>query len=215
MGLKFHQGCDENGNVINPEFFTEGMADLGGEFNSRLDRDNFAKADIVDDDLDGGVPSVFLFLSSEKSDTSFSPDMTLTDWQGGDGDDANGIADITWTAPQDAHYDVHVSIGWTWNGSWSWTTSGTRPDRTDIYDTIMVRINIDGNTLAIAGPFEDGNIQWATYLCGSIQLPQGYHELKIECQVVRRIAQNGQEDGPCTNDVTINSRAVVVMGRFR
>jgi hypothetical protein len=215
MGQKYRQGYDENGGVIYPAFFVDGMGDLAGEFNGGLDRDNFAQADIQYSDLDSGTNSVFLYLDDEKSDTDFIVNSAITEWQGGTGNNADGIAIINWTAPQDAHYDVHVSVSWVVSGSYSWVTAGTRPDRTDTFDTILLRVSIDGIALAFAGPFEDGDNPWSTYLCGSIQLPAGTHSLQVECQVVRRIAQDGQVDGPCTNTFTIQSRSVVVMGRFR
>jgi hypothetical protein len=215
MGQVYRQGYDENGNVINPAFFTDGMSDLAGAFNSSLDRDNFAQNDIILADIDGDVGDAFLFLSSQKTDTSFSPNMEATEWQGGEGNDASGINYITWTATQDSHYEFHFSVSWSWNGSYSWVSAGTRPDRTDTFDTIMLRASIDGVTLSVAGPFEDGDVRWSTYMVGATQLPAGPHTFKIECQVVRRVAQSLQVDSACLNDCTINSRACVIMGRFR
>ena len=215
MGQVYRNGYDENGNVLYPAFFVDSMSDLAGEFNSNLTRDNFAQADIIRADVGTALGVIFLDLNSKKTDTPYLPDMAVTDWQGGAANDANGIIRIEWTAPQDAHYDIHLNLAWVWNGSYSWTSAGTRPDRKDTFDTIMFRLSVDGTAVAFAGPFEDGDVRWATYMCGAVQLPAGSHVLMVECEVVRRIAQDGQLDGVCTNDVTINSRACVAMGRVR
>ena len=79
----------------------------------------------------------------------------------------------------------------------------------------MLRISIDGVILAFAGPFEDGEQYASTYMVGSIQLPAGTHTFKVECEVVRRIAQTGQVDGICTNTVSFGSRACTILERAR
>jgi hypothetical protein len=213
MGQIYRQGYDEDGGIINPEFFVDSMGDLAGAFNSGLDRDNFAQADITYDDV--GVGVIFVNIDREKTDTAFTPDTEITEWQGGTGNDADGIVNIAVNAVQDGHYDIHFSVSWSWDGTYSWVTDGARPDRTDTFDTIMFRMVCDGIPIAYAGPFEDGGKQWSTYLCGAIQLPAGRHTFVVECKCVRRIAQNGQEDGVCTNTPTIESRAYVSIGRYR
>lgn len=216
MALRYAPVYDENGDVIDPAFFLENDAEFVSEWNGLLDRDNFAQADIVADDVDTSPSEVFIFMTSEKSDTAWSPTQTVTEWQGGEGNDADGIVLLDWTATQDAHYEVHFSASWAWTGAYSWVWNNlARPDRLDTFDTIMFRITMDGIPIAFAGPFEDGDIIWSTYMCGAIQCAAGVHTLKVECEIVRRISQNGQLDGPCTNPVEIQSRACVVLGRLR
>jgi hypothetical protein len=205
MSLVYHQGFDENGNVIAPQFFTDAMSDMAGTFNGSLDRDNFAQADIRLGDVSGFLEEVFVRFHETASVAG--PDMTVTEWQ--------PVGAVEFTALQDGHYDYHGAWAWQWDGSYSHVPVGARPDRTDTYDTLMLRLSADGMVILVAGPFEDGAKKWATYLCGSIQLPAGFHRFEVACMVARRIAQNGQVDGVCTNAITSISGDDVIIQRIR
>lgn len=222
MGQRYVQEYDENANVIDPTFWLENHNTYAGEFNGGLDRDNLPQATIAAAEVNGRP---FTVVHGDGTATGFSPDQTNTDWQGGAGTGASGIDAYTWTAAQDAHYDAHVSVAWTWGGgavpSWVQTgTAGDRPTATapqvDIVDTISFRLTVDGVVLAVAGPFDDTASEWATYLIGSIQLPAGTHTLKLECATFRRKWQeSGPAEGPCTYAVTINDRTRTLLERRR
>ncbi len=224
MGLTYRQQYDENGNVLDPSFWVEDNNELAGTFNGNLDRDNFASGDIAATEV---VYQAFNQLHSSATDTSFAPVMATTDWQGGEGTAAAGIDSLTWTSTQDAHFDVH------WSGTWSWNGAASNNDQQgaaaasrtvssivyDEFDTIEFRVSIDGSVVAVAGPFDDNADFLSTSLVGSIQLPAGVHTLRVEARMFRRTfpplssAENGS--ALCTNTVSIDSRATAVLERIR
>lgn len=217
MSLVYTPLYDENGNIIDPTVFTQGAGVFAGVLNSEMDRDNLPINTIDAGELSGDIFTMSPANLAFNTEDDWLPDMDVTGWQNGTGTTtgSTNLGILSWTAEQDAHYDVHWSGSWFWDGAYSWATAGSRPDRTDTFDTIRLRITIDGINIGMAGPFEDGADYASTYMIGAIQLPAGAHTLKIECQVVRRIAQNGEEDGICTNNVTFTDRTVMVIGRMR
>lgn len=209
---------DENGDVINPAFFTEGMGDMAGEINGGLDRDNFAQADIVLAEVDDSVGAVFATLGdSYATDTSYVPDQQITTWQGGTANDASGLGYAQWTAEQDAHYDIMWNGTWSWGGAYSWSGFGTGVDTVNDVDALRVRITVDGVEVAVSALFEDGAEFFACYLCGSIQLPAGTHTLRIECEIANRYIQVATESvhEPCENQPTFGSRTFTILQRTR
>ncbi len=218
MSSVYRQSYDENGGVLDPDaVFLDDENTLAGEFNSSLDRDNFAAADIVTGEIDASTGRVFTETgSSAVSDTTYSPTMTTTDWQGGGGNGADGIFRCAWTSTQEAHIDVHLSAEWDWTGAYSYATNGAaRPDTRQTYDTLALKITLDGVPIAFGGPWEDGDQYWATFLCGSAQVPAGSHVLTVECEVVRRVWQTQEADGVCSTVLAFRSRAVTILERFR
>lgn len=214
MSLQYTPLYDENGDVIDPAFWVQGAATFAGVINGGLDRDNLPANTIVAAEV---TSNAFTFIEAFNTDDSFAPDMENTGWQNGTGTTTgtNNLGILEWTAEQDAHYDIYWSGTWAWNGSYSWVEVGARLNQTDTFDTVMLRITVDGVPICTAGPFEDGMDYGSTYMCGSIQLPAGQHTLKVECKVVRLIAQSGQESGQCTNAVEFDSRSVLAIGRMR
>ena len=220
MGQRYRQNFDENGNVLAPAMWVQDNNEFAGEFNGYLDRDNLPAATIASTDPDASLGGPFNAIRAFNTDDNFAPDMTSTDWQGGTGTGAAGVGYLTWTSLQDAHFDVHWSGTWSWNGAYSRSSNTVAaPNHLDSeteYDTIQLRLVMDGIVIAIAGPFEDGASRWGTYLCGAVQLPAGTHTLRVECAVYRRVWQNsGQQNGVCTNAVTIRERAITVLERMR
>ena len=224
MGQRYTPSFDENADVICPDFYLDGMGDFGGELNGGVDRDNLPQSTIARTECDTSLGRVFNQTgASFNTDTNFSPTMTITEWQGGilgapAGSASLGLFTSTWTALQDAHYDIHASLTWFWDGSYiggSVVSTGSRPDTVTTFDTLMLRITVDGIEIAVGGPWDDGDVYWSTYLLGSIQLPAGVHTLKVECMVVRRECQTGLTSGKCINTVVFNSRALVVLERDR
>lgn len=218
MSQRYTQGYDENKNVVNPDFFEEGMHTHAGEWNGGLDRDNFPQANLLRSEVDtqGGTVRVFTdYRQSYASDNTYTPDMATTQWQGGTDNDLAGIFYRSWTSLQDEHVDIHANLSWSWSGSYSHVGFGVRPTHTDTFDTVMYQIVVDGIVLATAGPFEDGAVNWSAYLCCSAQLAAGEHTIRMECLVVRRVAQSGALDGRCTNTLSIESRSLIVVRSFR
>ena len=223
MAQEYRQNWDETGNVIDPSMWLEDNNVLAGEFNGGLDRDNIANNSIVAGDL----PTAAIHVirgggASNNSNTGYTPDRKLTDWQGGAGTGASGINLLTWTSGQDAHYDIHSSVYWSWNGAFSRVSAGTAANRptdanpwTDTYDTVMFRITVNGVIVATAGPFDDGMEYDSVYMVGAIQLPAGTHTARVECLICRRIFQSGEVDGICTNTLTVNARAFAMLERRR
>ncbi len=219
MSLRYTPKYDENGDIDDPSFFVEGMGDFAGEF-SALDRDNFPAAALLAAEVDGSLGRVFTTIYGGNTDTNFVPTMTLTGWQNSKsgsttiGADNLGIA--TFTTLQDGHFDIHWSGTWSWDGAYSWVAvNAGLITENDTFDTLRLHITVDGVEIAIAGPFEDGASQWGAYMVGAIQLPAGTHVVKVECEVVRRQAQEDSLSGQCTNTCTFNERALTILATFR
>lgn len=222
MPLVYRQEYDENGNVIDPlQLWLVNNNTLAGVINGDLDRDNLPQATIAAAEV---TSQTFNVVHSAATDTTYTPDKTSTDWQGGTGNDATGVVSYQWTAAQDAHYDIHWSGEWAWNGTSSLVEDNTAvdaaglPDRrffTDTVDTVEFKISIDGNVIATAGPFSDTQNNMATYIIGCAQLVAGVHTLRVECAMFRRVAQTDVQDGVTTNTLVVGSRCWVMIQRQR
>lgn len=214
MALTVTPMYDENGNVIDPSFYVEGMATHAGQFNNGIDRDNMPPETITSADVDGEEFTLISDISQE-SETQFALDSQATVWQGGNGTDASGIHSIAFTLPQSAHVTIYWSGEWEWNGNYSWVPDGSRPNHTDTFDTIQIRATINGDVLFVLGPFEDGMTYGAAFGVGTIQLPAGAYTLRVEALPQRMIAQTMLADGPCTNTCTFNDRQLTGLARMR
>lgn len=214
MGQRYAPLFGENNDIIAPDFFVQGMADLAGEFNAGLDRDNLPSATITSADL---TANVFFETFYAATDTAYVPDMESTSYQNGTGTTtgANNLGILSLDLAQDAQVDVHWSATWSWDGSWSEVGDGVRPERTNTVDTVTMQIDVDGNAAAPLGPFEDGASYNSVYGVASFQLPAGPHTLRVRVQAVRIVVQSMQEDGVCTNNVTFGSRALLAVARYR
>lgn len=215
--LRYIPVYDENDDAIDPTFFLQAAGDFAGEISGGLDRDNLPANTIASSEIDATVGNVFNDVQAFSTEDAYAPEMTVTGWQGGAGTTTGttNLGILSWTATQDGHYDIHWSGEWSWNGAYSWVTAGARPDRTDTFDTMRIRVVVDGDPVCMAGPFEDGMIYGSTYMIGSIQLPAGPHTLRVQCEVARRIAQDGELDGQCTNTITFADRTILAIGRVR
>ncbi len=212
MSNRFIPEYDENGNVINPAFFQDGAAVFAEEINGGLDRDNYPQANFSRAELNYVADAVFTSVHVLGSDTNYVPDIQNTGRQGGDGNDASGIAYSQWTSKQDAHVDVQWGCTWSWSGGWSITGNGSaRPDTETYVDTVTFIGSIDGTTIFTLGPFEDALEEESTYGVGSIQLPQGTHTFRVQCVVQRIVTQTGQPWGPVLSTLTVGPRCGVVM----
>ena len=219
MANEYRQNWDENGNILDPSMWLEDNNRLAGEVNGGLDRDNFPANTIVSTEMSGGD---FVEVQMDSTNTAYSPDRTSTDWQGGSAAGATGLAMEEWVGEEDEHVDVHFNATWSWNGSTSIYeagSTGNRPTQTDpneqYYDTVELRLVVDGNVVATLGPFDDGAEYAATYGVASIQLPSGNHKATAECRCARRSIQSGSLRGVCTNTITFTARSLVVLERFR
>jgi len=225
MGIKHIPEYDENDDVIDPSFFEKNASDFASEINGNLDRDNFPAATLAVGEIDRSTDAVFTTLHSIglTSDDDYACDIQNTGVQGGTTAGATGIGLETWTALQDAHYDFHWSVGWSWDGATYSITNNSAdlvlPDERDEYrnqiDTILFIGSIDGVVVFTIGPLDDGLDRQSAAGCGSIQLPAGYHEAKVEAIVVRRSPQSGLTYGRCTNTPTITSRCGCVVEQSR
>lgn len=213
MSLRFIPEYDEDGNVINPEFFVSGTATFAEEINGGLDRDNYPQANFSESELDMSPDSVFTTAHPLATDTDYTPDLNNTGRQGGTAIGASGIGYLQWTSVQEAHVDVQFGLTWTWGGAtWSLTDNGAaRPD-TETYVNVVTFIGtVDGQVVFTLGPFEDALKEESTYGCGSIQLDQGTHTFSVWCVVQRIVCQTGAAYDISSNALTIGPRCGVVM----
>lgn len=213
MSNRYVPDYDENGNVINPEFWVNGTATFADEINGGLDRDNFPEANFSAAELNSATDSVFTTPHILASDTDYLPDSNNTGRQGGLGNDANGNAYVTWEALQEAHVDIQWGCTWSWSGAqWSIDSNGSaKPDTETYVNTVTFIGTVDGEVVFTLGPFEDAMKEESTYGCGSIQLQQGQHTFSVWCVVQRIVTQTGASYGPSTNDLTVGPRCGVVM----
>lgn len=223
MAVRYNVLYDENGDVIDPTFYVQNMSTTAGEFNVGLDRDNFAQGTIVTADVNTST-YVFNFIGTStwyNSDTPYATDRATTSWQGGAGNDAAGIGNRSFTLPQECHLRVYWSGTWSWGGAYSWAPLGARPTHTDTFDTVRIRVTVDGVEVIVLGPFEDGAQFNSAFGCGSIQLDAGTHEVRVEAECKRMVAQTDVVGGSdttasiCTNTCTFNSRSLLTVPRVR
>lgn len=216
MALRYTPLYDENGNVIAPEFFLEGASVYAGEINSGIDRDNMPPNTIASGDISSGDVFTTVADLSVNTNDNWSADSSSTTWQGPNGNGTAGLGYRAFTLAQPAHIQVFWSGMWTWNGSWSRSsTVAGRPDHEDTYDTIRIRATIDGVEVFVLGPFEDAMVGGSAFGTGSIQVQAGPHVLLMQVECVRRTVQTGLTDGPCVNTVTFDDRALTGIARYR
>lgn len=210
------QQYDENGDILAPEFFVESQANLAGVFNSGLDRDNFGQNDIASGEFTAS-DRPFNVITYGASETTFTPDIAITSWQGETGNDASGVHREEFTAEQDGLYLLYWSGAWSWSGNWSLSNNGAlaRENFRQYVDTIRFRISVDGAPVAVSLPFEDANVYHSAYLCGAIVLAQGAHVATVGCEVVRRVTQNGNVRSVVTNTPSVLERTFLIRARER
>jgi len=209
MGQRYRHNYQETGDIIDPLFWVLDNNEMAGEVNGGMDRDNLAQADIAQAEI---VNDAFTALEALGSATGYTPETTITSWQGGTGNDAAGIFNITTVeCPVDCLLDVRVTLTWQWAGpNWSW--SATYPVEAD---TIEFRLMIDGIEVGRAGPFEDAHDRYATYLMGQRVVTAGFRVISVECLVARRRYEGLSITGPCTYQPTVTDRRLWVIQEKR
>lgn len=206
MGQRYRHNYQETGDIIDPLFFVLDNNEMAGEVNGALDRDNFASSDIAQNEV---VARAFTRVDPFTSSTAYVPENLTTSWQGGNGNDAAGLFEQTITCTVDCLLVVETALEWTWGGAaWSNTAFGTGAQL--ISDTLQLKISVDGVLVAISGFFEDMHLSYATYLVGPYIATAGDHVVRVEVQLGRRAYAGLAYNGTNLNDVTFNTRSLIV-----
>lgn len=213
MGQRYRFTFTENGDVLDPSQWVEDNNELASEFNGYLDRDNFARNDILQAEI---TANAFTKIDSNGYTTAYTPSQQDIGWQGGNGVNSAGIYTRDITCPVDCGLVVEASLSWMWNsaGATSITGSGSTASpwisSTFASDTIQFRVLVDGLEVSRSGLFDAIHQYYGTFLVGAKVVTSGVHTVSVECSVNRRRWINLRQDGPCTFSVDIESRHVVV-----
>jgi hypothetical protein len=221
MGQRYRFTFTETGDVLDPAAWVEDNNELAAEFNGYLDRDNFARNDIAQAEI---TANAFTKVEPFTSTSIYTPDNTLVSWQGGAGNDADGIFREAVTCEVDCLLVCELSLGWVWDKDvtdYSMTgvgpsgdPPGTPPTSVTVsdstVDTIQFRIAVDGVEVARSGLFEDMHHRYGTYILGAKVVTSGVHTVSAECVLMRRRWEGLRQDGANTYTVDISNRVLLV-----
>lgn len=206
MGQRYRVGYQEGGDIIDPSFFVQDNNEYAGEVNGGMDRDNFPASTIAQIEI---VDEAFTSITVYGSSTSYAPDISTASWQGGSGNNADGIFYITTEECQvDCVIDVHVSLVWTWSGAGVASYNAAEPWEAD---AIEFRLLIDGIEVCRAGPFEDVHDYYSTFLMGELVVTAGFRTIAVECLPARRRYEGLDVTGTTTYQPTIIDRRVTII----
>lgn len=200
MGLRFVQTYTENGDILDGLGWVLDNAELAGEVNGSMDRDNLPASTISRSEIVNGAFTDTLYLASS---SVFTPDETTTQWQ--NGGSGTGIVRTTLTAEEDCVVTVELFVGWTWaSNAVSYDTADTS------CNTIQIRMSIDGQVFALSERHDD--TRWSDHvtLVGIAVVNAGNHSLIAECRVVRVTCNDEQEVDVVTEGLTIPYRGILV-----
>lgn len=214
MGQRYRFTFAENGDVLDPISWVEDNNELASEVNGYLDRDNFGRGDIAQNEI---TANAFTYVEGFASEVPFTPDQTAIGWQGGAGNGANGIFNQEVTCEVDCLLAVEFNVTWTWDKAISdYSITGTGGSdvppwslSTYAVDTIQFRIVVDGVEVARSGLFEDMHYKYGTYLVGAKVVTAGLHTVSVECAVNHRRWEGLGQDGTCTYPIDIENRCMV------
>jgi len=216
MGQRYRFNWNDENDVLDPTAWVEDNSEFAGEFNGYLDRDNFARADIVKAEI---VDESFTVVDSQTSTTTYTPDRQVVSWQGGGGNGALGIFQRTVTCDVDCALSVECNLTWTWASSaWSMVSDGAAaPGEVSTFRTncVRFRIVVDGVDLCRTGFFDDTHRYFGTYLVGATVVTSGQHVVSIECEVSRRTWETLALFNNNTFNVDIKNRHLLVIQEKR
>jgi hypothetical protein len=213
MGQRYRFTFTENGDVLDPSQWVEDNNELASEFNGYLDRDNFARNDIAQTEIQVGA---FTEVFANGYGASYTPDKDTLGWQGGAGVNANGIYLQSVPCPVDCLLVIEVSLSWIWANAGVSSKTGAGPTgapwtvSTFATDTIQFRVLVDGVEVARSGFFDDTHQYYGTFLVGDAVVTSGAHRVSVECAVGRRRWEGLSQRGSNTNDVSLDQRYVII-----
>lgn len=213
MGQRYRFSYSESGDVLDPSQWIEDNNELASEFNGYLDRDNIGEATIEQNEI---AANTFTDVSFSGSTTTYRPDKTSIGWQGGAGNNANGIYNTTETCEVDCLLVVELTLTATWDNGTNTSITGSGSTAapyalsTFTTDTVQVRVVVDGVEVARSGLFDPIHKSFGLYLVGAIPVTSGDHEVYVECAMNRRRWEGLAQEGSCTYDIDFNERGVLI-----
>jgi hypothetical protein len=170
MAYRYRQRIFESGDFLTPPDWNENLAELVGEFNGALDRDNVPESAITEplvvnqafnieqrDGYDGSEPAVISGdnMGWQDGDDSFDIGVKVIDIQ------VDGVAVVEWS-------------GW-----WFWD-DGLYP--TTLADDIAIKfqITVDGVSVAESGFSSANRFYDSTYIVGVIPVQAGRRTFRVQ-----------------------------------
>lgn len=216
MGQRYRFGFQEEGDVLDPTFWVYDNNEMGAEFNGYLDRDNIDRATILQAEI---VEDQFTTIDRYTSDVAFTPDRQAISWQGGGGNDADGLFRKEITCAADCVLSVEAHLTWRWDdAAWSMLSSGAvSPGETSTFRTncLRFRLTVDGVDVCRTGFFDDTHRYYGTYLVGATVVTSGTHVVTLEVEATRRLWETLAIYNNNSGDVSINTRQLLVIQEKR
>ena len=183
MAFKFREHIFEDNDFVDPLEINRNFNELAGEFNGKLDRDNFPEAVFTTDYV---ASETFNKFYTSKALTDYSLTDYSLSWQ-------SGFSDVSFDATHDGIVVCY------WSGWWDWSS-------TVLYDyepsagakTPFIRYRMKVNGILIAGEAFSSAARGAAtvQLVGSFPVTPGVVRVSVE-------SRNGKID--TTGKVTVGS----------
>lgn len=216
MGQRYRFGFQENGDVLDAEFWTSDNNELASEFNGYLDRDNIGAATILQAEI---VNEQFTTIDNFSSVVPYTPDRQTVSWQGGNGNNASGIFQQEVTCAVDCVLSVEVALSWVWaSADWSMLSSGVAPPGTvSTFRTncIRFRVAVDGVDVCRTGFFDDTHRYFGTYMVGATIVTSGTHTVSVEVEASRRVWETLDVYNNNSFNVDIKNRNMLIIQEKR
>ena len=181
MAFRYYMRRPESDDVLDPRDWNLNHAELVGEFNGYLDRDNLPPEVITTEMVAADAFNRFL---SDSSTVDTDLDADKTDWQH---DEA--IGRITAEATTDCLLIVEWSGHWLWHDGTGKVIAGSAV----IPFAARIRITVDGTSVGETGWLSAIRERDATYLCGAMPVQAGKHIIRAEIQHGKIDTDDGQE----------------------
>ena len=199
MGLRYRQTYTEDGDILDGLGWVLDNAELAGEMNGSLDRDNLPAETIARAEIEDAAFTEVLYLSTTNP---YGPSMSSVEWQGG----GNGLFYLSFDASEDCVATVEMYLTWLWGdiSTYSYDIA------TLAADTLQVRFTLDGQVLALSERHDDARYNDHMSLVGIAVLNAGTHVLQADCRVARVICNTEEQDWVNEDSVTIGARGLLI-----
>jgi len=174
MSFRYKTTFPSDDDIADPSDWVDSNAELAGEFNGGMDRDNLPESAVDGTHIsDGTVAEVF-------SDPLFTASVNLptktTEWVDGDGTTVIGRVAPT--------IDVDSVLDIVWSGTWNWNIGGGYPLAGES-ELLAIRLVVDGVEVARSPVHSDSRDYDSTTLYGNTVVGPGSPVVTVEFRTYR------------------------------